>query len=105
MRDAIRQGQLDDPTGTNNTGSSSAGSDSSDTSNQDPNTMQQTLVIAQEEMARLEEYYQQNAIEERSNLTLLALQSIGNHLAGIRGVLFKQDRNQPKDHPDVAGLT
>ena len=84
VRDAIRQGQLDDPTG-NNTGNSSTTGDSGDTSNQDPNTMQQTLVIAQEEMARLEEYYQQNVIDERSDLTLLALQSIGNHLAGIPG--------------------
>jgi len=80
VRDAIRQGQLDDPKD-----SSSTATDGSDTSNQDPNTMQQTMVIAEEEMARVEEYYQQNVIDERSDLTLLALESIGNHLAGIPG--------------------
>jgi hypothetical protein len=47
--------------------------------------MQQMMVISDEEMARVEEYYKESVSDERSNLTLLSLQSIGNHLAGIPG--------------------
>jgi len=81
VRDAIRQGQLDDP-------KSSAASDnggSTDPTAQDDDTMQQAMVIGEEEMARVEEYYKQSVSDERSNLTLVALESIGNHLAGIPG--------------------
>src|SRR5439155_18135333 len=52
---------------------------------QDAETMKQTMVIADEEMARVEEYYKASVSAERSNLTLLALEAIGNHLAGIPG--------------------
>ena len=84
VRDAIRQGQLDNPTA--NANSSTPADDSgADSTQQDADTMSQTMVIAEEEMARVEEYYKDSVSDERSNLTLLALETIGDHLAGIPG--------------------
>ena len=65
VRDAIVQGQLDDV------------SSSGETTDQ--------RIIAAEEMARLEEYYNQSVQDERTDLTLQALEIVGNHLAGIPG--------------------
>jgi len=82
VRDAIRQGQLDDPAASSSSGNSDAsGADG----NTDANTMQQMMVIGEEELERVEEYYKQAVTDERSNLTLNALESIGDHLAGIPG--------------------
>jgi VWFA-related protein len=83
VRDAIRVGQLDEPK--DNTATADNPGTGTDTSAQDAETMKQTMVIAQEEMARVEEYYKESVSDERSNLTLLALEAIGNHLAGIPG--------------------
>jgi VWFA-related protein len=83
VRDAIRQGQLDDPAD-NTATADNPGTDLGATP-PDAETMKQMLVIADEEMARVEEYYKESVSDERSNLTLLALEAIGNHLAGIPG--------------------
>jgi VWFA-related protein len=85
VRDAIRQGQLDDPTDHASTSATNTSNASADATQADDQTLQQQMVIADEEMARVEEYYKQSVSDERSNLTLLALESIGNHLAGIPG--------------------
>ncbi len=87
VREPVRQGQLDDPQGSSSSNSSADSSGSADGSDnsQGPDTLHESMMIADEEMARVEEYYNQATADERSNLTLLALESISNHLAAIPG--------------------
>jgi VWFA-related protein len=64
VKDAIVAGKLDDVT-TNDNG--------------------EMADLGQAEMDRLEEYYNQHINDERSDLTLQALEIVGNHLSGIPG--------------------
>jgi VWFA-related protein len=50
-----------------------------------PNDNGEMADVGKAEMDRLEEYYNQHINDERSDLTLQALEMVGNHLAGIPG--------------------